>query len=262
MSGFEIRRSATRGVLRSDWLDARCSFSFADHVDPHRPRFGPLLALNEDRVQPGSGFPMHAHHDLEIVMLPRLGAVDHLDSEGRQMQVQPGELQWMRAGRGIRHRQWNTSAHEVDHHFQLWFEPSARGLPPTVERRSYEAPAPGAWRTLVSPPPADGALDIGVEVVLRLGRVDPRAPLEVPPRTGSGLYLHVMQGRVDVRGDGLGRAFLGDGDALVFFDGVPALQLRSTASAELLRFDTQAVDPRTGRVLPIRPITPEKGTAP
>lgn len=255
MSVFDIRRSATRGILRTDWLDARFSFSFADHVDPHRPRFGPLLALNEDRVQPDSGFPMHPHRDLEIVMLPRRGAVDHRDSEGRQMQVQPGELQWMRAGRGIRHRQWNASPHEVDHHFQLWFEPSARGLAPAVERREYEAPSPGAWRTLVSPRPANGALDIGVEVVLCLGRVDSRQPLQVPARASGGLYLHVMQGRVEVQGDSLGRAFLDDGDALVFFDGVPALQLHSTAPAELLRFDTQAVDPRTGLVVPVRPLT-------
>lgn len=252
MSVFDIRRSATRGTLRTGWLDARLSFSFADHVDPHRPRFGPLLALNEDRVQPGTGFPMHPHRDLEIVMLPRSGTVEHHDSQGRQMVVRPGELQWMRAGRGIRHRQWNASSHAVDHHFQLWFEPSARGLQPEVQRRAYEAPSPGAWRTLVSPRSDEGALDIGVEVVLCLGRVEPHGALQLPARASGGLYLHVMQGRIEVHGDGLGRAFLDDGDALVFFDGVPALRLHAASPAELLRFDTAAVDPRTGLVLPIR----------
>lgn len=253
MSVFDIRRSATRGVLRTDWLDARFSFSFADHVDPHRPRFGPLLALNEDRVQPGTGFPMHPHRDLEIVMLPRHGAVEHHDSEGRQMVVRPGELQWMRAGRGLRHRQWNVSTHEVDHHFQLWFEPSARGLDPTVRQLAVEAPAPGAWRTLVSPRPTDGALDIGVEVVLSHGRADAERTLPIPARRSGGLYLHVMQGRVEVHGGGLGHAFLDAGDAIAFFDSVPALELQSASPAELLRFDTAAVDPRTGLVLSSRP---------
>ena len=109
MNLFEIRRSAERGTMRTDWLDARFSFSFDNYVDPHRMRFGPLLALNDDRVQPGTGFPMHPHHDLEIVMLPRSGAVEHRDNQGREMLVHPGELQWMRAGSGIRHRQWNIS---------------------------------------------------------------------------------------------------------------------------------------------------------
>lgn len=246
MSVFEIRRGDTRGALRTTWLDARFSFSFGDQVDPHRPRFGPLLALNEDRVQPGTGFPMHPHRDLEIVMIPRGGTVEHRDSQGRHMHVRPGELQWMRAGRGIRHRQWNDSSHELDHHFQLWFAPSAVGLEPAVERRAYEAPPPGAWRALVSPHPQDAALDIGVGVVLALGRAAPGRALEIPARVTGGLYLHAMQGRVEVQGAGLGRAFLQDGDAIVFFDGSPALQLQAASPSELLRFDTAAVDPRTG----------------
>lgn len=248
MSRFDIRRGATRGVLRNDWLDARVSFSFGGHVDPHRPRFGPLLALNEDRVQPGTGFPMHPHRDLEIVMLPRRGTVEHRDSEGRHMLVRPGELQWMRAGRGIHHRQWNPSPHEVDHHVQLWFEPSIPGLEPRVERVAYEAPA-GTWCVLVSARPEDDALDIGVDGVLALGRLASGQTLEIPARAPGGLYLHVMQGRVDVQGAGEGPIVLRDGDAIAFFDRVPRLQLQAqTSEAELLRFDTAAVDPRTGRV--------------
>lgn len=50
-----------------------------------------------------------------------------------------------------------------------------------------------------------------------------------------------MQGRIEVHGAGLQ-----EGDAIVFFDGVPQLQLQAASPAELLRFDTAAVDPRTG----------------
>ena len=246
MSLFEIRRDAERGKMRTDWLDASFSFSFADHVDPRRPRFGPLLALNEDRVQPGTGFAMHPHRDLEIIMLPRSGAIEHRDSQSREMLVRPGELQWMRAGRGIRHRQWNVSTHEVDHHFQLWFAPTTTGREPAVELLPYQAPMPGAWRTLVSPRPRDGALDIGVDVVLALGLAAPGQSLEIPARVTGGLYLHAMQGRIEVHGAGLGRALLETGDAIVFFNGAPQLQLQAASPAELLRFDTAAVDPQTG----------------
>jgi redox-sensitive bicupin YhaK (pirin superfamily) len=247
MSGFEIRRAATRGRMSTDWLDARFSFAFADYHDPARPRFGPLLALNEDRVQPASGFPMHPHRDLEIVMLPRRGAVEHHDSEGGHMIVRPGELQWMRAGRGIRHRQWNASRSEIDHHFQLWFEPSTSGLAPAVQRLAYGLPAPGTWRALVSNTAADGALDIGVAGTLRLGRADPDHALNLPARPG-GLYLHLMEGRIDVQSDGRMLAHLETGDAIVFFDGVPVLRLEASAPSDLLRLDTGAVDGASGRL--------------
>jgi len=110
------------------------------------------------------------------------------------------------------------------------------------------APPPGAWRTLVSPRPQDGALDIGVDVMLALGSAAPGQALEIPARVTGGLYLHLMQGRIEVYGADLGHVFLQDGDAIVFFDGAPQLQLQASASAsaELLRFDTAAVDPRTG----------------
>lgn len=255
MSAFEIRRDATRGVMRNHWLEARFSFPFADHVDPRHPRFGPLLALNEDRVQPGTGFPMHPHRDLEIVMLPRRGAIEHHDSQGRHMRVQPGELQWMRAGRGISHRQWNASASEIDHHFQLWFEPSMPGLAPAVQRIAYATPAAGAWRVLISRGGNDGAVDIGVDVQLALGVAQAGRPIDIAARAAGGLYLHLMDGCATVHAAGAPAATLQPGDALVCFDRVPALQLQTHSSAALMRIDTAAVDPRTGRTLAsLRPI--------
>lgn len=250
MSRHEIRRDRERGVLRNAWLDARFSFSFGAHHDPRRPRFGPLLALNEDRVQPDSGFPMHPHRDLEIIMLPRSGRIEHRDSEGRHGFVHRGELQWMRAGRGIRHRQWNASDRELDHHFQLWFAPTTRGLDPRVETLAYRRPDAGQWRRLLSPNAPAGVLDIGVDVALWLGRADPDRPILLPARPPGGLYLHVMAGRVALHGDGLAPTTLDAGDALVCFDGVPALELAALLPAELLRLDTAAVDPATGLSLP------------
>ncbi|MCY1358566.1 hypothetical protein D9M69_451050 [compost metagenome] len=100
----------------------------------------------------------------------------------------------------------------------------------------------------MSPQPQDGALDIGVDVMLALGSAAPGQALEIPARVTGGLYLHLMQGRIEVHGTGLGRVVLQDGDAIVFFNGAPQLQLQTSASAELLRFDTAAVDPRTGLI--------------
>jgi redox-sensitive bicupin YhaK (pirin superfamily) len=262
---FELRRAATRGALNLGWLDARFSFSFGRYDDPRRRRFGPLLALNEDRVQPGTGFDWHPHADLEIVIVPRSGAVEHHDDQGGHQLVVPGQWQWMRAGRGIRHRQWNPSADAADHHFQIWFEPLHRGLSPQVQRHPLAHPGPGHWTSLVAAP-GDGAggLDIGADAGLALGQASPEQPLALPARLGRGLYLHLMSGRVALQGEGMGTLRLEAGDAVVFFDGWPALALQADEASELLRFDVPPVDPATGAAraraasIPVPPPPPQE----
>lgn len=247
MSTPEIRRAHTRGAMRTGWLDARFSFSFADYHDAARPRFGPLLALNEDRVQPDTGFPMHPHRDIEIVMLPLAGAVEHHDDLGGHAIVRPGQWQWMRAGTGIRHRQWNPSPEVPDHHLQIWLEPRQRGLQPLAQTFSLQRPASGVWQTLVSPQASGGARDIGVDATVSLGMAAAAPTLACAPHAG-GRYLHVVDGRVEAMLEGHAVTALDAGDAMVFFDHAPHLQLRSAAGARLLRFDTGPVDPATGQL--------------
>lgn len=245
MSTWEIRRSVTRGALHTGWLEARFSFSFGDYDDPTRRRFGPLLALNDDRVQPGTGFPMHPHYDLEIVMLPLSGAIEHHDDRGGHAIVRPGQWQWMRAGSGIRHRQWNPSRHETDHHLQIWLEPSLRGLRPIVETVVLDAPEPGVWQAIVSREPGASARDLDVDATLIVGVTGPDRELACDAHPG-GRYLHVMDGPISASTDGLPPATLDAGDALVFFDKAPPLRLSSTGPGRVLRFDTPPVDPATG----------------
>lgn len=245
MSNWQIRRSATRGTLHTDWLEARFSFSFGDYDDPTRRRFGPLLALNDDRVQPDTGFPMHPHRDLEIVMLPLAGAIEHHDDRGGHAIVRPGQWQWMRAGRGIRHRQWNPSRQDADHHLQIWLEPSRRGLPPAVEAVALKAPEPGTWRAIVSRELDPSARDLDVDATLLVGATGTAQALACAAHPG-GRYLHVIDGPFLAQAEGQPPATLDTGDALVFFDDAPPILLTSSGPGRVLRFDTPPVDPTTG----------------
>ena len=189
---WQVQRE--RGSMRTDWLDARFSLDFAGYANPRWPRFGPLLALNEDRVAPGGGFPMHAHRDLDILMLPYRGAIAHEDTLGHRFTVGPGEAVFMRAGRGIAHSQLNASAAVEDHHFQLWLEPPSPGLEPFTRRLAYQRPVAGGWTLIASPDGRRDSFPLEQPVQVLLGRAGPGAGLQVEVPAGSNAWLHVMEG--------------------------------------------------------------------
>ena len=241
--GHEIRRSESRGHLQTDWLDARFSFSFGSYKDPRRTRFGPLLALNEDRVQPQTGFPMHPHRDLEILMIPLLGEMEHRDSQGRHMIVRPGQVQFMRAGSGIRHSQMNPSPDTVDHHLQIWFEPRTPGLEPLVEQRPLPPSTGSLWMCIASPDGEAGSFTIDADVRVEQAALAAHATLDDPGQPGRWRYLHVVSGHLLLRLDAGVETSLRGGDALVVKESEERLQLHGLApETQIIKFDVAARD--------------------
>jgi redox-sensitive bicupin YhaK (pirin superfamily) len=211
---LDIRRAAERGSLTTGWLQARFSFSFGAWQHPERNGFGPLIALNEDRVEPGTGFAMHPHRDLEIFLLPLSGVVEHRDDLGHHALVRPGEVQKMSAGSGIRHSQMNPSAAERDHHLQIWLRPRTRGAVPAVTSRRFDWQAVhDRWAVLVSPDGRDGSLTVDQEAKLASAVLRPHDSLSYVPGPGRAIYLHAVSGAFDLE-LGNARLALAAGDAI------------------------------------------------
>ena len=225
--------SARRGRFSTSWLDARLTLNFGPWRLAGRERFGPLRVLNDDRVLPLSGFGMHEHQDLDILMVPLTAPIEHRDSEGRHQWLRPGQIQWMRAGTGIAHSQMNASTEQTDRHLQLWVEPTRRGLAPEVHVHNIGLPRPGHWSALCGE--EAGLFQPDANVRMWLGCAQPGKVLTL--KSAGARLLQVVEGSVQVLGVSGDRTTLCEGDALAFSQHAGSLLLKASSHAMLLCVD-------------------------
>lgn len=228
-----IRRSGERGRGNFGWLDTRHTFSFGHYFDPKQMGFSVLRVINEDRVQPGEGFPTHSHRDMEILSYVLEGALEHKDSTGSGGVLRYGDVQRMSAGAGVTHSELNASRAEPVHFLQIWLLPETAGLPPSYEEKRIAAEDKrGRLRVIAA---RDGqerdALTIHQDVTVFAAILDEGQ--EVTHRFAQGRkgWVQVARGRVRVNGEEL---VGGDGAALA---GEASVTLAGVAAGELLLFD-------------------------
>jgi redox-sensitive bicupin YhaK (pirin superfamily) len=230
------RPAADRGHVQAGWLDSWHTFSFGQYYDQTWMGFGPLRVINEDRVAPGAGFPPHRHANMEILSYVLSGVLSHKDSTGSGGgELRPGELQWMSAGHGIEHSEYNGSDREPVHFLQIWIQPDRVNAPPGYAQRAFDpAHRRGCWATLASPDGADDSLAIRQQAWLRGTLLEPGATVEIALDPARRYWLHVAQGAATV-----GDRALQAGDALGFVGESGPLRVTGAgpATADLLLFD-------------------------
>ncbi|HEY4312407.1 MAG TPA: pirin family protein [Pirellulales bacterium] len=229
---FQVRRANERGHFNHGWLDTFHTFSFGDYYDPANTQFSALRVMNEDTVAPGQGFGMHGHRDMEIVTYVLSGALEHRDSLGNGEVLRPGELQHMTAGTGIRHSEFNPSATEPVHLYQIWLLPERAGLTPSYEQKSFaDAMRPGKWLLVASPNTAEGSLAIHQDARLFLATLEAGLELSHELAAGRHAWLQVLRGKVNAGGAALSA---GDGVAV---SNEKRISLASEGASEVLLFD-------------------------
>jgi redox-sensitive bicupin YhaK (pirin superfamily) len=229
-----LRRAGERGHANHGWLDSYHSFSFADYYDPQHMGYGPLRVINEDRVNPGSGFGTHGHRDMEIISYVLEGALGHEDSMGNGSTIVPGDVQRMSAGTGVRHSEYNHDKAGVTHFLQIWIEPKLTGMKPSYEQKHFgPEERRGRLRLIASPEGKEGSVTVHQDALIYAGLFDgaERARIELAP--GRKAYVHVAKGKASVNGK-----VLEAGDALKTDAG--AIEITNGEDAEVLLFDLPA----------------------
>jgi redox-sensitive bicupin YhaK (pirin superfamily) len=229
---IQIRRAQERGHTQWGWLDSWHTFSFGDYYDPKHAGFRSLRVLNDDRVQPGRGFGTHGHRDMEILSYVLEGALEHKDSSGGGGVIRPGEIQFMRAGSGVQHSEYNHSRSEPVHFLQVWIVPNARGLEPTYGQQAFDRKqASRSFVLLASRDGREGTLQVAQDADVWMTQLAEGERRELSLAPGRFAWIHVARGSVSVNGTLLGE---GDGAGV---SGEAALHFVGGDTAEVLVFD-------------------------
>ncbi len=196
-----IRPANERGVADHGPVRSRHSFSFGHYYDPEHMGVSHLRVLNDDAVDPGGGFPPHGHRDMEIISYVTAGAMTHEDSLGNRFTIEAGQFQWMSAGRGIRHSEFNASSEHELRFLQIWIVPERSGLEPAYAPPL--TPTHGEGWQVVAAPGRDEVFPLRQDARLMLGRFGAGEQVRMPIAEGRVAYLHVVRGAVALDGRAL-----------------------------------------------------------
>jgi len=228
----EIRKAGERGYADHGWLRSYHSFSFADYFDSEHVEFGALRVINEDRVAPGKGFGTHAHRDMEIISYVLEGRLEHKDSIGTGSVIEPGDVQRMSAGTGVRHSEFNASREHPVHFLQIWIQPSESGIAPGYEQKRFDAADKrGRLRLIASRDGREGSVTIHQDAAVYAGLFEGAERAVHRLAAGRRAYAHVVRGNATVNGTALAA-----GDAAKITDAGDVTIERGEA-AEVLLFD-------------------------
>ncbi|MEN8681445.1 MAG: pirin family protein [Akkermansiaceae bacterium] len=228
---LQVRRAADRFHSNHGWLNSFHTFSFAGHDHPDHRGFGPLRVINDDTVAPGQGFGAHPHRSMEIFSYVISGELEHKDSMGNGRTIKAGEFQYMSAGHGVEHSEFNPSSGNPVHFLQIWLQPRNPGGEPRYHDYNLLAHAAGRPLTLIaSPDGRDNSIAIRAEGEIHFGHLKNDEILKnVSSRERH--WIHLISGELTIEGE-----TIKPGDGVAIEGDLPELGASKESSFFLFSF--------------------------
>lgn len=229
---IQKRSSRERGYANHGWLETYHSFSFARYYDSKHMNFRYLRVINEDRVQPGTGFGMHSHHDMEIITYILDGSLKHQDSMGNQSIIYTGEVQHISAGTGIMHSELNPSESDPVHFLQIWITPDRMGIEPRyAQRKLRENISDNQLCLIASKNGENGSITLNQDVNLYVLSLDSGGQVDYELQPDRYAWIQVTKGTIKLKDITMEA---GDGAAI---SEEKKLEINANNAAEMLLFD-------------------------
>lgn len=236
------RLSRERGRVSDAGAESLHTFSSGGYYDPAWMGFGALRVLREVRVDPGAELPAHRHANMDVFSYVLEGAMGFEGAAGTEGDprfedaarergvIRAGELQWLGAGHGMRHRAFNAAADAPLRFLQIWIQPDRLNARPAYAASA--APDAAGFALRASRDGGEGGLPVRQD--LRLYSLDLAAGAQARRALDAGrsYWLQMLaggaqaQGRALAAGDALG--LIGESGELVVSagaDGARALLL-------------------------------------
>jgi quercetin 2,3-dioxygenase len=226
-----VRKSNERGHVNHGWLDSYFTFSFAEYYDPEWLGFRNLRVINDDLILPGMGFGTHPHRDMEIISYVLSGALQHRDSMGNGRVIRAGEFQYMAAGSGVEHSEFNPSKTEATRLLQIWIKPDTKGVKPRYGEKNLQTAETGRLHLVASKTGRDGSVEIHQNTDLLLGKLEAGQTVKHVLTSDRHAWVHVAEGEVNLNGHKLSA-----GDAVGLSE-ESNLEITCVKPAQVLVFD-------------------------
>ncbi|MDR1978241.1 MAG: pirin family protein [Synergistaceae bacterium] len=186
--------SKKMGRASHGWLDSHFHFSFDQYYNPANVQFGVLRVLNDDVVQPGSGFGTHPHKNMEIISYVVTGELTHADSMKNEETLTRGQVQYMSAGTGVRHSEFNNGE-KLLRFLQIWILPDRNGYEPNYGSRRFEIEDRlNKWLFVASGDKNDAPIHVHADVNIYAAIIDAGGSLDFKVGAGRQAYLVLIEG--------------------------------------------------------------------
>lgn len=202
------------GTSNLGWLESRFHFSFAEYRNPTNINFGVLRVLNDDIIHANGGFGTHPHENMEIISYITQGEIKHKDSMGNEEILKSGEVQYLSAGDGIYHSEYNASSTKDLKLLQIWIVPPERGLQRLYGSHRYSREQKeNKLLNIVSSQEGNAQIKIHQDVNFYVSLLEENKSLDYKIQKNRQVYFVQISGTSAINGINLN-----DGDAMEIVD--------------------------------------------